>query len=344
MKAIYFILALVGVGAFAAIDFAFASDASLLVPILFWAAVVHGSIALAATADLAEGEWLAPVQPVLLKMWPLLYIFPVAFLIFARDISFYGWVDHQTAWLEPQFFVIRNVAILLLTAIAGHLFALAAGRKSKARGKLAVLYLLMFVTTHSMAAWDWVMPLEFPWISTMLGPLFFVGALYLGIAVAAIASALLYRKHPASYAAVLKDTATMVFGFALLWGGLFYGQYLTIWYASIPEEVAFFHERLATDLGEGLFALTILAHFAIPFVGLIPNKMRTTPLPVIAASLLVMLGYVGEKVFYIEPAASVGLLTALLGMVALGLPVLAVALAGLKELAEAPPIPPKSHH
>jgi hypothetical protein len=344
MKAIYVILALVGLGALAAIDFAFASDGSLLVPLLFWAAVVHGSIALAAAADLSEGEWLAPVQPFLLKMWPMLYLFPVAFLIFARDISFYGWVEHQTAWLRPDLFVVRNVVVLLVTAIIGHLFAVAATKKSRARGMLAVLYLLMFVTAHSMAAWDWVMPLEFPWISTMLGPLYFVGSLYLGITVAAIASALLYRKHPASFSAVLKDTGTMIFGFALLWGGLFYGQYLTIWYANIPEEVAFFHKRLATDLGEGLFVLTILAHFAIPFVGLIPNKMRTTPVPVIIASLLVMVGYVGEKVFYIEPAAAVSPMTALLGTVALGLPIVAIALAGIKELAEAPPTPPVSHH
>ncbi len=344
MKAFYFLAALVGLGAFAAIDFAFASDASLLVPLLFWSAVVHGSIALAAAADLAEGKWLAPVQPLLLKLWPLLYLFPVAFLIFARNISFYGWVDHQTAWLEPNLFIVRNVAVLLLTAIFGHLFVRAVGRKSSARGKLAVLYLLIFVTTHSMAAWDWVMPLEFPWISTMLGPLFFVGSLFVGIALAAIVSALLCLRHPRSFGALLKDTSTMLFGFALLWGGLFYGQYLTIWYANIPEEVAFFHKRLATDVGEALFLLTILAHFAIPFVGLIPNKARTTPLPVIVASLLVMLGYVGEKVFYIEPAATVDSITALLGFVALGLPVVVVVAAGIKELVGAPPTPPASHH
>lgn len=344
MKGVNIVLALVGLGAFAAIDFTLASDGSMLVPLLFWSALVHGSIALAAAADLAEGEWLAPIRPFLLKLWPLLYLFPVAFLIFARDITLYGWVEHQTAWLEPDLFVIRNAAILFLTAVSGHSFVVAARKQSKSRGKLAVLYLFLFVTAHSMAAWDWVMPLEFPWISTMLGPLFFVGSFYLGITVAAFGSAILYRRHPASFAAVLKDTGTMVFGFALLWGGLFYGQYLTIWYANIPEEVAFFHKRLATDFGESLFVFVILAHFAIPFVGLIPSRARTTPLPVIVASLLVMLGYIGEKVFYIEPAAAIDPTTAVLGTIALGLPVVAVAIAGVKELAKAPPTPPESHH
>lgn len=337
MKGIYLILALAGPGAFAAVDMVRASDGSLLVPLLFWAALVHGSIALVATAELADGEWLAPVRPFLLKLWPLLYMFPVAFLVFARDLSIYGWLEHQTVWLQADFFVVRNVALLLLTAIGGHWFVAATIAGKGYRGTLAVLYLLLFVATHSMAAWDWVMPLEFPWISTMLGPLYFVGSLYLGITAAAIASALLYRKHPIQFGAVLKDTGTMVFGFALLWGGLFYGQYLTIWYANIPEEVAFFHKRLATGFGETLFAVVILAHFAIPFVGLIPSKARSTSLPVIVASLLVMAGYISEKVFYIEPAASVDLVTAALGTAALGLPVLFVAFAGVRELAGQPP-------
>ena len=344
MKALSLILAAVGLGAFAAVDLIRPSDGSLLVALLFWAAVVHGGIALVAVAELAEGNWLAPVRPFLLKLWPLLYIFPVAFLIFARDLSLYGWLEHPNAWLRSDFFIVRNVALLLLTAVAGHAFVAASSGGKKFRGKLAVIYLLMFVTAHSMAAWDWVMPLEFPWISTMLGPLFFVGSLYLGITVAAIASAVLHLQNPTRYAAVLKDTGTLVFGFALLWGGLFYGQYLTIWYANIPEEVAFFHKRLSTGFGESLFVMVVLAHFAIPFVGLIPSKARTTSLPIIVASLLVMVGYISEKIFYIEPAANVDPLTTVLGVVALGCPVLFVAFAGVKELAAVPSTSPGSHH
>ncbi len=335
MKAVGLILALVGLAAFAAVDVLFASDGSLLIPLLFWSALVHGTLAITAAADLAKGEWFAPIRPVMVKVWPLLYLFPLAFLIFARDISLYGWLEHPTAWLQPDFFIWRNIAVLLWTAVMGHLYVLSVGRNGPMRGTLAVLYIFAFVTAHSFAAWDWVMPLEFPWISTMLGPLFFVGALYLGICLSAIVSAILRTRHAVGYAPVLKDTATMVFGFALLWAGLFYGQYLTIWYGNIPEEVVFFHKRMTGDGGMSLFAFILLTHFAIPFLGLIPSKARTTPAIVIGASLLVMVGYVAEKVFYIEPAAHVSPLTAVLGLVALGIPVVAVVASAVKSAAAA---------
>ncbi len=48
--------------------------------------------------------------------------------------------------------------------------------------------------------------------------------------------------------------------------------------------------------------------------------------------------------FYIEPAAAVEPITARLGTVALGLPVVALSIAGIKELAAEPPTPPASHH
>jgi len=75
------------------LDFVFAAknDGSLLIGLLFWAGVVQGMIALAAAADLSKAKWIKDIRPYLQEYYPLLLLFPIAFLIFARHVSVYLW-------------------------------------------------------------------------------------------------------------------------------------------------------------------------------------------------------------------------------------------------------------
>ena len=59
------------------------------------------------------------------QFYPLLLLFPIAFLIFGLrgHISIYNWYGLQeNAWLEQSFFLIRNVVALTLPFIFAHFY------------------------------------------------------------------------------------------------------------------------------------------------------------------------------------------------------------------------------
>lgn len=296
------------------------ADASLLLALVFWSGVGQGALALVAAVDLAEGRWLGAMRDRLLGLYPALLVFPFAFAVFGADLHLYPWTHHTTAWLEPTFFLVRNTAMLFLTFLAGAAYVRAARRDVASKGPLAVIYLAVFVTMQSMAGVDWVMSFDYPWISTMFPALFFVEAIFSGIAVTVIVSALLSRRKP-SVEPVLHDAATLMFGFSLLWGGLFFAQYLTIWYGNIPEEVAYIHKRIASPAMIGMCAYVVAASFAIPFSVLISRRAKTFRPVVIGLACLILSGLVVEKIVYLLPVAALSPVFAPVQLAVLGTPV-----------------------
>ena len=291
-------------------------DASLLLALLFWSAVGQGIIALAAAADLSQGRWLGEARDYLLQYYPLLLMFPLAFLVFSRHLAIYPWLHHPNGWLNPQFFIIRNVIVLSLPFIAAHFYAQKKGTgkqekqekgtgKKKGTGTWAVLYIAAFVTSQSFAAFDWAMTLEYPWINTLFGGYFFVEAFYGGIAFAAILAAILFNRHKDRFFSIFKDTPIMLMGFALLWAGLFYSQYLVIWYGNIPEEASFLEKRLAIPTLQYLGLYVLLSLFAIPFLLFISKRIKSSIPAVIAISVIVFSGLLLERFMFLTPTTTI---------------------------------------
>src|SRR4030067_2605156 len=100
-------------------------------------------------------------------------------------------------------------------------------------------------------AFDWVMSLMYPWISTLLGGYFFIDSLFGGCALSAILYVFLYgrrqRIEEPEGRSDMKDLAILLFGFSLLWAGLFYSQFLVIWDGHIPEEESFLAARRSSS-------------------------------------------------------------------------------------------------
>lgn len=296
------------------------ADASLLVAILFWAGLAQGIIALCAAADLAGAGWIKAIRPYLQHYYPLLLLFPFAFLIFARHVTVYGWTEHPGAWLNPTFFIIRNVIVLLLPFIFAHLYVRASQKESGKTGLVAVLYLLFFVISQSFMAFDQVITFEYPWINTLFGGFFFIEALYAGIAFAAILAGLLSLKRADTFKSAFRDFTTMLMGFALLWAGLFYSQYLVIWYGNIPEEVSFIAKRMAIPSLKYMGLYILLTLFLIPFILLISRKIKASIPAISLVALLVLSGLIVERLIYLIPVANLNPLTTALHLLLLGLP------------------------
>lgn len=288
------------------------ADASVLLVLLFGAAVGQGIIALAAASDLAKGKWLEPVRAYMHQYYPLLLIFPGAFLIFSRHLEFYNWTQHPTAWLNPAFFIIRNVIFLSLPLLFAHLYVRASRDKSEKVFPFAVLYIAFFVISQSFIAFDLVMTFEYPWINTLMGGFFFVEAFYAGIAFCAIMAGYLAKHNKEKFKKAYDDFTIMIMGWALLWAGLFYSQYLVIWYGNIPEEVSYVAKRMEMPLIRNLGIYILITLFIIPFVVLISRKIKNSIPIVRIIAILVFTGLIAERIIYLYPAAPLNILNTLL--------------------------------
>lgn len=324
MKKIPFIFQVIGISVLIfAFDFLLASETngSLLIGLLFWSGIGQGIIAITAAADLSKGKWIKNIKPYLQEYYPLLLLFPIAFFIFARHITVYDWTIQSTnGWLDPTFFIIRNVVFLLLPFIFAHLYVRCSQKESQKTGAFAVLYIFSFVISQSFIAFDQVMTFEYPWINTLFGGYFFVEALYGGIAFSAILAGLLMNRDLGRFRTAFRDFVVMIMGFALLWAGLFYSQYLVIWYGNIPEEVSFIARRMAIPILKNMGIYILLTLFLIPFVSLVSRKIKSIIPAVFVIALLVFSGLIVERLIYLVPVANLSLPAVILPLILLGTP------------------------
>ena len=259
-------------------------------------AIAQGSILLVAAAELSNAKWIKPLKKYLLSMVPLLFLFP-----FLVKLAPYAWLKHETAWLRADLFIARNMVALLVTAVIGWFYARYARAEKPASSTWAVVYILSFVVCQTLVAMDWTMSFDFPWISTMYPVLYMVEAFYAALALLGIICYVLERAKPGSTGGSLYDGATLLFGFSLFWGGLTFAQYLTIWYANIPEEVHYFTLRFGLPGGKALFAGTVALLFIVPFCSLLIHKVRKSPCAYCFLAYIVLLGVFVSRLFQMLP-------------------------------------------
>ena len=295
----------------------FTSDASALPALLMLVALVQGLFALAAASYLAEGKWILPARQVILKLYPLLFLLPFAFLAFSRDLSIYGWTEHPTRWLSSGFFVIRNVVMLLITAWFGYSFAKGVEAKSDKASVWAVLYAFAFVINQSLVAFDWVMSFDYPWISTLFGGYFFIEAIFGAIAVISFLGMRLMASGRAERDKTFVDTSTLMFGWSLLWAGQLFAQFLVIWYGNIPEEQLFLVKRVMdTPYRQMAFAIPFCLFF-IPFPVLLSRTVKASNSAMTFLSSLVLFGILLERLLFIVPVAPMNPFLVFVGLIAL---------------------------
>jgi hypothetical protein len=288
-----------------------APPASLLPALLFWSALLQGAVAVAATGDLTKAKWMAPIRPTLLAVHPFLLALPFGFLVYARGLP-----AGAIGWLHPSFLVARNVAWLLIVWLLAVRYARSVRRETGGRNTLALLYVVAFVVGQTLIAFDWVMALEYPWVSTLFGGYFFVEAFYAGLAVAAFAAARLATRER------LNDAATLLFAFSLLWAGQFFAQYLVIWYGNLPHEVEFLARRVLHAPLRQLSMLALAMLFFVPFLGLLARRAKRSPAMVTAMGSVILAGIVIERIVFLAPVARINAVAAALAFGALGAPLI----------------------
>ncbi len=208
---------------------------------------------------------------------------------------------HKKPYLNKPFFLGR-AAFYFLSWIALTLFFFVfSTRQDYSRDKsITALFqkaspaaAALFGITLTFAAFDWMMSMEPTWYSTIYGVYVFAGGAITSHAVVTLL-ALGLKKQGALGNVVhtehFHDLGKMTFAFVVFWAYIAFSQLMLQWYASIPEEVAYYHQRWNVPGWKHVSLFLVLGHFLIPFLFMMSRniKRRLSLLGVGSAWMLIM--------------------------------------------------------
>jgi hypothetical protein len=193
--------------------------------------------------QLTGGAWGETIRPPLLRAARWL---PLACLLFLPVLAgmqlLYPWAGAHVPepdtpfrrwWFTPGLFVVRSVAYLALWSVLAWIETRARRRSA---GRAAVC-LLVYGVSVSLAATDWIMSLQPEWYSSVFGWLAATGQMLTGLALAV----LLIDREAARKR--LPDLGNLLMMYVLTWAYLAYVQFLIIWAADLPREIAWYLRR-----------------------------------------------------------------------------------------------------
>lgn len=185
--------------------------------------------------------------------------------------------------------------------------------KEKARigrimGRLAPVVAIAYGVCFSMLGFDLIMALEPLWFSTLFGAWYFVGNLFSGLALIAVFAVIISRQAGMDKFFTetrQSDMATLLLAFCLMNADFFWNQYLTIWYANLPEETFYLMKRTEDVAGmpwRGLSFLSLAAFFFIPFTALLVRKVKRSRVLLTIFASIAVLGVLTARFVEIGPA------------------------------------------
>jgi Ni/Fe-hydrogenase subunit HybB-like protein len=164
--------------------------------------------------------------------------------------------------------------------------------------------ILAYVVIYSLFAFEMVMGMDTIWYSNMFGGFFFVGNVYMGWAMLTILT-IVFCGTSQTYAKNVTtqqtwDLGKLTCGFSILWGYLFFSQYLPQWYGNMPEETQWLLLR-TRGLWMPLSYTVLGMSFIIPFVCLISEDIKKTPWALTIVCMIALTGVWLEKYVIVMP-------------------------------------------
>lgn len=209
-------------------------------------------------------------------------------------------------WLNPRFFIWRVLLYFGVWSLLGQWYWRQSSRQditgdvaaTVRMETLSAASLILFGITITFASFDLVVSLDPHWYSTIFGIYFFAGSVVGGLAMLTLV--LMLMNHWGYLLLSVNnehyhDLGKWLFGFVFFWGYIAFSQYMLLWYAGIPEEIAWLVRRGAStahggDNGWSGVAIALVAgNLLIPFAALLSRhiKRRKAALAFWAAWLLV---------------------------------------------------------
>ena len=202
------------------------------------------------------------------------------------------------------------------------------GEKSYWKGlKVAGWFIVLFAVTSSTASWDWIMSIDTHWFSTLFG--WYIFSEWAAVGFAAILLFTLYV-HKQGHLKDLNnshihDLGKFVFAFSIVWTYMWFSQFMLIWYANIPEEVAYHLQRIESPNYRFLFWFSLILNFLPPTVLLMSRDAKRNINTLMIVCIIILIGHWINSYLLFAPGTlfdehgSLGILEVGLGVGFLGL-------------------------
>jgi len=173
--------------------------------------------------------------------------------------------------------------------------------------RFAPILLFSYAIFYSLFAFEMIMGMDPYWVSNMFGGFIFVGNIYLAWAVLGLIANMLAKQNKA-FGQIFKapqrwDIGKLTFGFCMLWGYLFFAQFLPQWYGNLPEETQWMILR-TRDWGLPWIRLAWFvfpACFIFPFILLLSRDVKRTPWAFGLVAMIIGVGMWFEKYLIVMP-------------------------------------------
>ncbi len=184
-------------------------------------------------------------------------------------------------------------------------------RSTRVKAFLAPTLVITYAVVLTLIAFDQIMALDSSWISTLFGAYFFITNLYLGWAVLTFTSVMARRRKQKDLFAEagkrirmddLHDLGKLTFAFCMLSADFFWSQFVVIWYGNIPEETPFIIRRVFMDPWQDVSWAVAFLCFAIPFVLLLPRRVKRNEVLVSGITLTVLIMVWIERFLLVAPS------------------------------------------
>ena len=170
--------------------------------------------------------------------------------------------------------------------------------------RFACGWLPLFAVSVTFAAIDWLMALSYVWYSTMWGVYIFAGCALSGMAVIIITLSLLkqagYLKNVVSFEH-FHTSGKLMFAFVVFWAYITFSQFFLIWYANITEETQYYILRNTGGWNTGAVFTYLFAHFAIPFLFILPAWVKKNPKFILPMACWVVFAHILDLYFVVIP-------------------------------------------
>ncbi len=299
---------------------------NVLIVSLYLLGIGVGSAVLIAALYLTGARWIDGIRQLLAATCSPLIIGAIGLVVvlIARP-SLYQWfnptqeIEHlltgfKGMWLQRPFFLIRSGIYLILwlffvrALVRGVRLHVATGDPTviKRNTRLAAIFVVVYMITGSLSAFDWTMSIEPEWFSTIFGIYYFVGCFNAALAVTILLAIWLRRHGPLRTVLTdkhLHDLGKLLFAFCTFWMYIWFSQYMLIWYTDIPEETFYFVDRLA-GAWMPLFILCLILNWVVPFFGLMSARAKRTEHVMINVAVVVLVGHWLDLYLMIMPGTT----------------------------------------
>jgi hypothetical protein len=253
------------------------------------------------------------------------YLLPGSIIVFLIVVfagtHFYPWQDHdlvagdkilqgKAGYLNFPFFVIRAVIYLLIWNVYRYISRRNSLAQETANDhtpyrknfKASVIFLVLFLLTEATMSWDWFMSMTPHWYSTLFAWYIFASLFVSAITVIALVTVHLKNLGHIPFVTDkhLHDLGVYIFAFSIFWTYLWFGQFLLIWYANIPEEVTYFVIRIQEY--QGLFFGMLILNFVFPILMLMNSDYKRIPWFMVITGIIVLVGHYIDVFLLVMPS------------------------------------------